>query len=194
MVSAANRSLRALVIGAGPAATAMHMPVLGRLRDQGRIVLALVCDLREERATAAREKFSFLEQSGDGLAALARPDVDLVYILGDARLHYECGLAALRNGKHLFVEKPIAPSYLQAQELARLAHAAGLVAVGGHNRRFFPSLQRVRSAAGQGGWRFAEASFTNQRRAGRRRLGTDVAERERHTRPGCAGPCDGRAS
>ena len=138
---------------------ALHMPVLGRLRDQGRIVLALVCDLREERATAAREEFSFLEQTGDGLAALARPDVDLVYILGDARLHYEFGLAALRSGKHLFVEKPIAPSYLQAQELARLAHSAGLVAVGGHNRRFFPSLQRVRSAAGQSGWRFAEAVF-----------------------------------
>jgi phosphoglycerate dehydrogenase-like enzyme/predicted dehydrogenase len=159
MVGAAKHSLRALVIGAGPAATAMHLPVLGRLRDQGRMTLTLVCDLREERAGAARKEFGFQEQTSDGLAALARADVDLVYIFGDARLHYEYGLAALRNGKHLFVEKPIAPTYLQARELAQLAQSAGRVAVGGHNRRFLPSLLRVRGAAGHGGWRFAEAVF-----------------------------------
>ena len=151
--------LRALVVGAGPAATAMHLPMLARLRDQGRITLALVCDLREDRAAAAREYFSFREQTGDGLAALARADVDVVYVFGDARLHYEYGLAALRHGKHLFVEKPIAPTYLQAQELAQFARSAGLVAVGGHNRRFYPSLLRVRAAAGKAGWRFAEAVF-----------------------------------
>ncbi len=154
-----NDPLRALVIGAGPAATAMHLPVLARLRDQGRITLGLVCDLRAERAAAARAEFRFREHTGDGLAALARADVDLVYIFGDARLHYEYGRAALRHGKHLFLEKPIAPTYLQAWELAHLAQAAGLVAVGGHNRRFFPSLSRVRRAAGRSGWRFAEAVF-----------------------------------
>jgi phosphoglycerate dehydrogenase-like enzyme/predicted dehydrogenase len=151
--------LRALVIGAGPAALAMHLPVLARLRDQGLLTLALVCDLRRERSAAAQAQFGFREQTGDGHAALARADIDVVYVFGDARLHYEYGLAALRLGKHLFVEKPVAPTYAQAQELAHAARAAGLVAVGGHNRRFYPSLQRVRAAAGKGGWRLAEAVF-----------------------------------
>ena len=157
--NSSTRPLRVLVIGAGPAAAALHLPLLARLQQQGRIVLAVVCDLRPERAAAARRQFGFLEESGDGLAALARPDLDAAYVFGDARLHYEYGLAALRNGKHLFVEKPVAPSFLQAQEMAHVAAAGGLSAVGGHNRRFYPSLLRVRAAAGTAGWRYAEAVF-----------------------------------
>ena len=157
--NSSTRPLRVLVIGAGPAAAALHLPVLARLHQQGRIVLAVVCDLRPERAAAARRQFGFLEESGDGLAALARPDLDAAYVFADARLHYEYGLAALRNGKHLFVEKPVAPSFRQAQEMAHVAAAGGLIAVGGHNRRFYPSLLRVRAAAGTAGWRYAEAVF-----------------------------------
>src|SRR5262249_26031499 len=128
---------RALVIGAGPAACAMHLPVLARLRDQGWIVLAHVCDLQAARARAARERFGFMEASSDAQSALTRLEPDVVYVFGNAQLHFDCGVAALRAGKHLFVEKPIAPTYLQACELAYLARSQGLVAVGGHNRRFY---------------------------------------------------------
>jgi phosphoglycerate dehydrogenase-like enzyme/predicted dehydrogenase len=151
--------LRALVIGAGPAAFDMHLPVLGRLRDQGRIVLAHVCDLQAGRARAAREQFGFMEASGDARGALARPELDVAYVFGNAQLHFDCGLVALRAGKHLFVEKPIAPTYLQARELAYLARSNGLVAVGGHNRRFYESLRRVREAAGSASWHYASATF-----------------------------------
>jgi phosphoglycerate dehydrogenase-like enzyme/predicted dehydrogenase len=153
------RPIRVLVIGAGGAAVAMHLPVLARLRDMGEVVLSLICDIQSERAAAARREFGFLEQSGDGVAALERQDIDAVYIFGSAQLHYEYGLAALRNGKHLFVEKPIAPSYLEAHDLAQTAHAQGLIAVGGLNRRFHQSLAAVRAHAGRTGWRFAEAVF-----------------------------------
>lgn len=154
-----SKALRVLVIGAGPAAVAMHLPVLARLRDSRNVELALICDLQRERAAWARHKFGFLEDTGDGVAALERGDIDAVYILGSAQLHFEYGLAALRNGKHLFVEKPIAPSYEAARELARTAQIHGLIAVGGHNRRFYKSLAGVRALAGKSGWRFAEAVF-----------------------------------
>src|SRR3984957_7417959 len=98
------RQIRVLVIGAGPAPDAIHLPVLARLRDRGDIVLTLVCDIQRERAAAARRKFGFLEESGDGVAAIERADVDAVYLFGSAQLHYEYGMLALRNGKHLFVE------------------------------------------------------------------------------------------
>ena len=63
------RPVRVLVIGAGGAAVAMHLPVLAGLRDKGEIVLTLVCDIQRERAAAARLEFGFLEESGDGAAA-----------------------------------------------------------------------------------------------------------------------------
>jgi phosphoglycerate dehydrogenase-like enzyme/predicted dehydrogenase len=155
----ASRPLRILVIGAGPASDWLHLPVLAGLRDRREIALVLICDLQRARATAARQKFGFLEDSGDAVAALERPDIDAVYIFGSAQLHYEYGLLALRNGKHLFVEKPIAPAYAQARELAEVARARGLIAAGGLNRRFLKSLTAVRARAGIAGWRFAEAVF-----------------------------------
>jgi len=151
--------VRVLVIGAGPAADAVHLPVLAGLRDRGEIVLALVCDIQRERAAVARRKFGFLQVSGDGVAALEREDIDAVYIFGSAQLHYEYGMRALRQAKHLFVEKPVAPTYAQARELAELASARGLIAAGGLNRRFSKSLAAVRARAGRAGWRFAEAVF-----------------------------------
>jgi phosphoglycerate dehydrogenase-like enzyme/predicted dehydrogenase len=154
-----NNPLHVLVIGAGPAPDALHLPVLARLRDRGEVVLTLVCDIQRERAAAARRKFGYQEDSGDALAALARPDIDAVYIFGSAQLHYEYGKLALCNGKHLFVEKPVAPTFVQARELAELARAHGLIAAAGLNRRFLKSFAAVRARAGQAGWRFAEAVF-----------------------------------
>jgi phosphoglycerate dehydrogenase-like enzyme/predicted dehydrogenase len=153
------KPVRVLVIGAGPAPDAIHLPVLAGLRDRGEIVLALVCDIQRARAAAARRKFGFLEDSGDGVAALERTDIDAVYIFGSAQMHYEYGMLALRKGKHLFVEKPVAPTYAQARELAEVASAQALIAAGGLNRRFSKSLAAVRARAGGAGWRFAEAVF-----------------------------------
>ena len=110
------RPVRVLVIGAGPAPDAVHLPVLAGLRDRGDVVLALVCDIQRERAAAARRKFGFLQDSGDAVSALERTDIDAVYIFGSAQLHYEYGMLALQKGKHLFVEKPVAPSYAQVRE------------------------------------------------------------------------------
>ena len=151
--------LQVLVIGAGPAANALHLPVLGSLRDRGEIVLARVCDLHGERVAAARREFGFQHSSGDAVGALERTDIDAVYIFGSAQLHYEYGLRALQNGKHLFVEKPVAPSFAQARDMAQAAKSRGLIAVGGHNRRFYRSLAEVRARAGKAGWHFAEAVF-----------------------------------
>jgi len=154
-----KQPIRALVIGAGPATVAMHLPVLARLRDSGAIELAIVCDLEHVRAEQARRRFGFREVSGDAAAALRLADIDAVYIFGSAQLHYEYGLLALQNGKHLFVEKPIAPTYAQARELGEAAKSRDLIAVGGHNRRFYQSIAAVRSRAGKGGWRLVEAIF-----------------------------------
>ena len=150
---------RALVIGAGPAAFSMHLPVLARLRDRGRLVLAAICDISEDRAGQARRKFGFLRETGDAATSLTHPDIDAVYIFAGAALHHHYGLQALHAGKHLFVEKPIAPSFARACELADLARSTGLVAAGGHNRRFFPALVEARANAGKAGWRSAEVLF-----------------------------------
>ena len=150
---------RALVIGASETAELLHLPALAKLRDRGRLELVEICDLRTERAHAMRKKFGFARESGDAAEALAQGDVDLVYIFGGARMHHALGLAALEADKHLFVEKPIAPSYAESMELADAACWRGLIAAGGHNRRFLAAFDRIRRDGGNAGWSVAEAVF-----------------------------------
>ncbi len=154
-----SRAIRALVVGAGETSVLIHLPVLARLRDCGRLALVEICDVRQERAAAAQERFGFARSGGDARSALQRPEIEAVYLFGDARMHHDIGLAALECGKHLFVEKPIAPSYAQACEMAEAARSRGLIAAGGHNRRFSLSLGEVRRRGAKAGWRYAEAVF-----------------------------------
>src|SRR6185437_15796528 len=92
--------IRALVVGAGETSNLLHLPVLAGLRDRGRLVLVEICDLRRDRASAAQQRFGFERSGGDAVSALHRPDIDAVYLFGDARMHHDLGLAALRSGKH----------------------------------------------------------------------------------------------
>jgi phosphoglycerate dehydrogenase-like enzyme/predicted dehydrogenase len=154
-----DRPLRVAVIGAGPAAVGMHLPTLGGLRDRRLVDLAIVCDLNRERALTAQREFGFSEYSGESRAVLARKDIDVVYIFGSAQMHYELGMAALQSGKHLFVEKPLAPSYRQAREMADAAQMRGRIAVVGHNRRYYKSLTQIRERLGRVRCRFGEAVF-----------------------------------
>jgi phosphoglycerate dehydrogenase-like enzyme/predicted dehydrogenase len=151
--------IRALIVGAGETSALVHLPVLARLRDRGRLALVEICDVRRDRAAAAQQRFGFARRSGDAVSALRQADVEAVYLFGDARMHHDLGMAALARGKHLFVEKPIAPSHAEACEMAEAARRRGLISAGGHNRRFYRSLQEVRRRSGKAGWRYAEAVF-----------------------------------
>lgn len=156
---AARRRPRALVVGASETARLLHLPVLANLRDARRLDLVEICDLDPDSAAAARRRFGFARAGGDARAAIARPDIDMVYLFGSARMHHDLGRAALDCGKHLFVEKPVAPSHAEARALADAAGARGLIAVGGHNRRLHAGIERIRAHAGRVGWTYAEAVF-----------------------------------
>jgi UDP-N-acetylglucosamine 3-dehydrogenase len=100
-----------------------------------------------------------IADQGDGLATLAqrlgcagyrdhnellereRPDV--VSIAVPTSAHLEVALAALRAGCHVLVEKPIAATSSQGEELAQAAEASGLVLAVGHIERFNPAVRRL---------------------------------------------------
>jgi predicted dehydrogenase len=61
--------------------------------------------------------------------------------------HYQLAKAALEQGKHLFIEKPLTQTVAQAEELLRLVQAKGLKAQVGHVERFNPALLAVQDMA-----------------------------------------------
>jgi 2-hydroxy-4-carboxymuconate semialdehyde hemiacetal dehydrogenase len=75
--------------------------------------------------------------------SLAIRDVDAVILCTPTQVHASQTIAALRAGKHVQVEIPLADSWRDARAVAELAAASGKVAMCGHTRRFNPSHQWV---------------------------------------------------
>lgn len=74
--------------------------------------------------------------------------VDAVIIAAPAEAHFELASKALRAGKHVLVEKPIAATLAEADALAELARERGLVLQVGHLERFSAAYQAMASRIG----------------------------------------------
>ncbi len=71
------------------------------------------------------------------------PAIDALIIAAPAEAHFELAATALRAGKHVLVEKPIAADLAQADELAAIARSSGLVLQVGHLERFSAAYQAL---------------------------------------------------
>ena len=84
-------------------------------------------------------------------ALLADPAIEAVLIPTPHFLHHPQTLSALRAGKHVFVEKPIATSVTQAEEMLRASEQTGRVLAVGHQGRHTGGVRKVKEmlAAGE---------------------------------------------
>jgi 2-hydroxy-4-carboxymuconate semialdehyde hemiacetal dehydrogenase len=85
-----------------------------------------------------------VDRSSEFDDVLARDDIDAVVLATPTPLHAGQAIAVLRAGKHVQVEIPLADSWADAQEVARVQRETGLVAMVGHTRRFNPPHQWLR--------------------------------------------------
>jgi predicted dehydrogenase len=100
------------------------------LRTFGRLSGARVttlCDLDPERLAAARAEHPNLRCTDDFDALIARDDVDAMVIATPPSRHHVMALAALRAGKHVWVEKPLALAAAEGCALVDAAEAASRV-------------------------------------------------------------------
>jgi len=115
------------------------------------VTVTSVVSRRLERAEEVARKYGVGHASTDLDDVLAREDVDAVILCTPTQLHARQAIAAMRAGKHVQVEIPLADSWADAQEVDRTARETGLGCMVGHTRRFNPSHQwiRHRIAAGE---------------------------------------------
>ena len=105
-------------------------------RDEGR-----ASDLASRAGAAARLTLTDL---------LDDPAVDAVYVLTPAESHVGIARHCLHAGKHVLIEKPVAPTPEEVETVDREARSAGLVAFPGHNYLYLPECARVIRQARQG--------------------------------------------
>lgn len=128
-------AIRFAVVGCGNIAEGYHLPALAAL-DGGAFVVA--CDIEKERAARVAGKFGAREWAGDYREIVARDDVDLVCIFTKIDTHAEIAMAAADAGKHVFVQKPLAPTLRQGRAMADAARANGTQLVTSFMHSYFP--------------------------------------------------------
>jgi predicted dehydrogenase len=133
--------IRFAIVGAGNVA---RYHATGIARTTGARLVA-VCRADPARAAEAAERFGVpCETSYEAL--LARDDVDVVCICTPSGRHAAQAIAAARAGKHVLVEKPMALTLADADEMIEACRAAGVLLGVALQRRADPTFQSVRAA------------------------------------------------
>jgi len=125
-----------------------HLDALAGIEDVE--VVSLVGGVAEETRRVADER-GIPHWSLDLKDGLSQPGVEAVILATPTPLHASQAMDALRLGKHVLVEIPMADNLEDAEALVALQRETGLVAMAGHVRRFNPSHQWIneRIAGGQ---------------------------------------------
>jgi predicted dehydrogenase len=134
-----SKQVRVGMVGTGGIAY-VHEAGYSECGDLAQIVA--VCDVDEQ---VARERAAPYEARvyGDYRALIADAGIDLVDITVPHRWHYEIALAALEQGKHVLVEKPMAMTSEQALHLIQTAQAKGVKFTVAENTHFVAAYREV---------------------------------------------------
>jgi predicted dehydrogenase len=105
---------------------------------------AWMCDLRPEALDSLGQRFPSVRQTQDVEEMLDDDSLDAVAVVTPVSTHHELAMRALTAGKHVFVEKPLAPSSDLSVDAIRAAYARGLVLMPGHTFLYSPPVNRIR--------------------------------------------------
>ena len=106
--------------------------------------LRWICDLDQSRLDVFGRRYPTVRGTQDFDDLLLDSELDAIAIATPVSSHHPLGLAALEAGKHVFIEKPLAASVAEAQELQRIAAARGLTLMPGHTFLYSPPVNTIR--------------------------------------------------
>ncbi len=106
--------------------------------------LEYLCDLDTDRAHRVLGGYSTVRVSGSLQEVLADPAVAAVAVATPAASHYAVAMAALEAGKHVLVEKPLAPTFEEGRRLVEAAEARGLVLMLDHTFCYTSEVRYIR--------------------------------------------------
>jgi predicted dehydrogenase len=141
-------TLRLAVVGVGDVAERDYLPELGRFAGVLEVVIA--CSRTAARARAAAERFAIPRWTDSLDEAVTADDVDAVVNLTPIPAHLDVTLAALRAGKHVYSEKPLAGSVAEADLIGREAADHGCTVVAAPCVLLFPQVVRAREVLDRG--------------------------------------------
>ncbi len=112
-------------------------------------LLDSVCDVDNKALELVRRSYPDVSTTTELELLLARP-IDAVVIATPAQLHGHMCMRAINAGKHVFVEKPLALSVHEGEQIAAAAQAAALTVFVGHVLLYHAAVKKLRSLIGNG--------------------------------------------
>lgn len=112
--------------------------------------LAAVCDVNKDLLAKVKKQYPPLPTTSSLEEILASPEIHAVVISTPSHTHYRIAKAALLSGKHVYVEKPVATSSLETQELYTLAEHTGQILMVGHLLMYHPAVNRLKQLIEEG--------------------------------------------
>jgi predicted dehydrogenase len=107
-------------------------------------------DLSEDRLAHMRSVYPKLETTTDYRRVLARGDIDAIVVATPPETHHRLAVEALRAGKHVFVEKPLALSVADGTSMVEEAEKAGRVLLVGHTFVYTAAVNKVKEVIESG--------------------------------------------
>ncbi len=142
-----NSTINVGIAGLGRSGWKIHANALAELPEQYRIVA--VCDPDPERQAEAKARFhcrAYAEY--DDLAA--DDEIELMVVATPSQLHLRDTVLALRRGKHVLVEKPMALSLAEVDEMIVVANETGKILTINQNYRYAEDFQKIKEIVESG--------------------------------------------
>lgn len=108
------------------------------------VIMDTLCGRDETGVREAAAQLGWARWETDYRRLCGRDDVDVIDVTAPSNAHKPIVLEALKNGKHVFCEKPLALNLADAREMAEAARRAGVVHQIGFNYRFAPAIRLAR--------------------------------------------------
>jgi predicted dehydrogenase len=147
---AARKRVRLAILGAGGVAQAKYLPAIARLRTQWEPVELVAVSTLDARQAEKLTHTWGVPAYADSRELLRAHSPDAVLITSADEAHRELTLAALDAGAHVLVEKPIARTLADAEQMCRAAEAAGRVLLTVCMKRYSPAYAEARNLLDRG--------------------------------------------
>ena len=157
--------LRIGIIGCGGIANGKHMPSIKQLDD---VEMTAFCDIVPERAEKAAKEYGTPDAKvyTDYKELLKDASINNVRVLTQNNMHARISIDAMRAGKHVMCEKPMAMNYAEAQEMIRVSRETGRLLTIGYQHKFDPDVVYAKKESQKGTFGdmyFAKANVVRRR-------------------------------
>ena len=129
------------MIGVGGIAHSQHLPNSTRAPH---VKLKTVCDLKGDLVAEVQKQYDVPEATTDHKRLLADPEIQAVIVATREDAQARLTVEALQAGKHVYVEKPLAETPQQAEQVVAARRQSGKFVAVGFNRRFAPAYRKAR--------------------------------------------------